>query len=100
MALSGRNKDIFSYQPALGLLLQTKAEKNQTKQKMKVTISHLSSKLKTLPFSVQQDTIHALQACREISSSYSLEVLPAPFTLNHYINHVLLKGFFKNTSVL
>lgn len=33
MALSGRNKDIFSYQPTLGLLLQMKAEK-QNKTEM------------------------------------------------------------------
>lgn len=33
MALSGRNKDIFSYQPTLGLLLQMKAEKKIKQQK-------------------------------------------------------------------
>lgn len=88
MALSGRNKDIFSYRPTLGLLLQTKAEKKSNK-KMKVTISHLAARRKTLLFSVQQDTIHALWSYREFSPSYSLEVLPAPFTYS------LLKWYFK-----
>ena len=38
MALSGRNKDIFSCQPTLGLLLQMKAEKqDKTKQTNKQT---------------------------------------------------------------
>lgn len=89
MALSGRNKDIFSYQPTLGLLLQMRAEKNQTTKKMKVTISHLAARRKTLLFPVQQDTNHPLQSCRGFSSSYSLEILPAPFT------HLVKKWFLK-----
>lgn len=79
MALSGRNKDIFSYQPTLGSLLQMKAEKKSNNKKIKVMISNLAARRKTLLFSVQQDTIHALRSYREFSSSYSLGVLPAPF---------------------
>lgn len=47
MALSGRNKDIFSYQPTLELLLQMKAGKKTKNKKMKVTISHLAISKKT-----------------------------------------------------
>lgn len=63
MALSGRNKDIFSYQPTLGLLLQMKAEKKIKQQKNESHHKSPSSQKKNLLFSVQQDTIYTLWSC-------------------------------------
>lgn len=63
MALSGRNKDIFSYQPTLGLLLQMKAEKKIKQQKNESHRKSPSSQKKNLLFSVQQDTIYTLWSC-------------------------------------